>query len=103
MTKWLLPESCAATNSITFSERCSNSGQDVSDLIFTVDKPLQVEAEGELMPVPLNPPIEKLTPFQTEMIALNLIGGNPRLARRFAAHWFLRHVLLASWTKRASA
>ena len=51
----------------------------VSDLIFTVDKPPQVEADGVLVPVPLESPIECLTPFQTEMIALNLIGGNPRL------------------------
>ncbi|HWN93478.1 MAG TPA: PilT/PilU family type 4a pilus ATPase [Methylomirabilota bacterium] len=51
----------------------------VSDLIFTVDKPPQVEAEGVLLPVPLDPPVESLTPFQTEMVALNLIGGNPRL------------------------
>jgi twitching motility protein PilT len=51
----------------------------VSDLIFTVDKPPQVEAEGVLLPVPFDPAIESLTAFQTEMIALNLIGGNPRL------------------------
>jgi twitching motility protein PilT len=51
----------------------------VSDLIFTVDKPPQVEAEGVLVPVPMDPPLEKLTPFQTELIALNVIGGNPRL------------------------
>jgi twitching motility protein PilT len=51
----------------------------VSDLIFTVDKPPQVEAEGILLPVPIDPPLELLTPFQTETIALNLIGGNPRL------------------------
>src|ERR1043166_5128508 len=51
----------------------------VSDLIFTVDKPPQVEAEGILIPVPLEPSLEKLTSFQTEMLALNLIGGNPRL------------------------
>ncbi len=51
----------------------------VSDLIFTVDKPPQVEAEGVLVPVPFDPPLEKLTPFQSEMLALNLIGGNPRL------------------------
>jgi twitching motility protein PilT len=51
----------------------------VSDLLFTVDKPPQVETEGVLVPVPLDPPIETLSPFQTEMIALNLIGGNPRL------------------------
>jgi len=52
---------------------------EVSDLNFTVDKPLQIEQAGELIPVSFYPPIEKLTPYQTEMIALNLIGGNPRL------------------------
>ena len=55
------------------------SQQEVSDLNFTVDKPLQVESFGELVPVPFDPPLERLTPFQTEMIALNLIGGNRRL------------------------
>ena len=53
--------------------------KDVSDLIFTVDKPLQVESEGQLVAVPCDPPLDKLTPFQTELVALNLIGGNPRL------------------------
>ena len=51
----------------------------VSDLIFTVDKPPQIESEGVLVPVPMEPEIERLTSFQTEMIALNIIGGNPRL------------------------
>jgi twitching motility protein PilT len=53
--------------------------QEVSDLNFTVDKPLQVESFGELVPVSIDPPIERLTPFQTEMIALNLVGGSRRL------------------------
>src|SRR6266700_340943 len=53
-----------------------DSQPEVSDLLFTADKPLQVESFGELEPVTLDPPIEKLTPFQTEMIALNLIGDN---------------------------
>src|SRR5689334_21343002 len=53
--------------------------KDVSDLNFTVDKPLQVEQTSELVAVACNPPIEKLTPYQTEMIALNLINGNQRL------------------------
>jgi twitching motility protein PilT len=35
-----------------------------------------VESFGELKPVALDPPIEKLTPFQTETVALNLIGDN---------------------------
>src|SRR5262252_3182392 len=53
-----------------------NSQPEVSDLLFTVDKPLQVESFGELMPVVSDPPIEKLTPFQTETVALNLVGEN---------------------------
>jgi twitching motility protein PilT len=53
-----------------------DSQPEVSDLLFTVDKPLQVESFGELMPVTLEMPIEKLTPFQTEMVGLNLVGDN---------------------------
>jgi twitching motility protein PilT len=53
-----------------------NSQPEVSDLLFAVDKPLQVESFGELKPVSCEPPIERLTPFQTEMIALNLMGDN---------------------------
>jgi twitching motility protein PilT len=52
---------------------------EVSDLNFTVDKPLQVESFGELVAVDIDPSIERLTPFQTELIALNLVGGNRRL------------------------
>jgi twitching motility protein PilT len=53
-----------------------DSQPEVSDLLFTVDKPLQVESFGDLKPVTLDSPIEKLTPFQTEMVALNLVGDN---------------------------
>src|SRR6516162_10284315 len=52
------------------------SQPEVSDLLFAVDKPLQVESLGELKPVESDPPITRLTPFQTEMIALNLVGDN---------------------------
>ena len=52
------------------------SQQEVSDLNFTVARPPQVEAYGELKPVVMEPPIEKLTPFQIETIALNIIGDN---------------------------
>ena len=52
------------------------SQPEVSDLLFTADRPAQVEAYGELKPVTLDPPIEKLTPFQIETIALNIIGDN---------------------------
>lgn len=54
-----------------------DSQPEVSDLLFTVDKPLQVESFGELKPVEIDPPIARLTPFQTETIALNLMGDNP--------------------------
>ena len=55
------------------------SHDNVSDLNVTVDRPLQVEASGELVAVPVDPPIENLTPFQTEIFALNLINGDRRL------------------------
>jgi twitching motility protein PilT len=51
----------------------------VSDLNITADKPLQVEVSGELTPVSFDPPIEKLTPFQAETIALQIIDNNRRL------------------------
>jgi twitching motility protein PilT len=55
------------------------SHENVSDLNMTVDKPLQVESSGQLKPVPQDPPVERITPFQAEMIALNLINGDRRL------------------------
>jgi twitching motility protein PilT len=51
----------------------------VSDLNITVGKPLQVESSGSLVEVPISPPLEKLTPFQTEAIAMNLINSDRRL------------------------
>jgi twitching motility protein PilT len=53
-----------------------DSQSEVSDLLFTVGKSLQLESNGELLSVACDPPLENLTPFQTEMIALNLIGEN---------------------------
>src|SRR5881398_1473691 len=51
----------------------------ISDLNFSVGHPLQVEDFGELKPVYVDPPIEALTPYQTEQIALTLLQGNRRL------------------------
>jgi pilus retraction protein PilT len=53
----------------------------VSDLNVTVGKTLQVECDGVLVPVDVSPPVAQLTPFQTEVFALNLINGNRRLLR----------------------
>ena len=51
----------------------------ISDLNFSVGHPMQVEDFGELKPVFVDPPIEALTPYQTEQIALTLMQGNRRL------------------------
>ena len=51
----------------------------ISDLNFTVDHPLQVESFGELKPALTDPPIDLLTPYQTEQIALALMQGDRRL------------------------
>jgi twitching motility protein PilT len=56
-----------------------DSNKNVSDLNITADKPLQVESSGELVGVGIEPPVERLTPFQTETIALNIINRNRRL------------------------
>lgn len=57
------------------------SYENVSDLNITVGKTLQAESAGVLMPVGVTPPVQELTPFQTEVFALNLIGNNKRLLR----------------------
>lgn len=57
----------------------------VSDLNITVGRPLQVETSGQLSPVKVNPDISEITPFQSEVFALNLIGGNKRLLKDLAS------------------
>jgi len=57
----------------------------VSDLNITVGKPLQVETSGFLADVPVQPAIAELTPFQAEVFALNIIGGNKRLLHDLVA------------------
>ena len=52
--------------------------ENVSDLVVTVDRPFQVESDGELIAVPMDVAMDSLTPFQTEVFALNLLGGDRR-------------------------
>jgi len=59
--------------------RMLDAGDNISDLNITVGKPFQVESSGELIPVKIDPPFHKLTPFQTEIFALNLINQDHRL------------------------
>ena len=53
--------------------------ENISDLNITVGKACQVESSGQLMAVPIDPPIDKLTPFQAEILALNLVNSDRRL------------------------
>lgn len=53
--------------------------KNISDVNITVGKPFQVESAGQLIEVEIDPPIGKLTPFQTEIFALNLINQERRL------------------------
>lgn len=59
--------------------RMLESHANVSDLNLTVGRPPQVESSGQLVPVPIDPLIERLTPFQTEIFAMNLINSDRRL------------------------
>src|SRR5438093_10051948 len=58
-----------------------DSQKNVSDLNITVENPLQAESSGERVGVAIEPPVEKLTPFQTETISLNIINRNRRLTQ----------------------
>ena len=59
--------------------RMLDAGDNISDLNITVGKPFQVESSGELIPVEIDPPFNRLTPFQTEIFAINLIKQDHRL------------------------
>lgn len=55
----------------------------ISDLNFSVGQFPQVEVNGKLTPVqPLG--MQKLTPYQTEIIAMTLLQGHPDVAQRLA-------------------
>jgi len=61
--------------------RMLDSQKNVSDLNLTVGKPFQVESDGELVAVDMRPRFKELTPFQTEIFAMNLINQDRRLTR----------------------
>lgn len=55
----------------------------ISDLNFSVGQLPQVEINGKLTPIqPLG--MQKLTPYQTEIIAMTLMNGHPEAAERLA-------------------
>ncbi len=59
--------------------RMLDSHDNVSDLNITVGKPFQVETSGDLAVVDLEPKFNEITPFQSEIFALNLINQSRRL------------------------
>lgn len=62
-----------------------DSHGNVSDLNITVGRPFQVESSGQLTGVEIDPPFKNLTPFQTEIFALNLINEDRRLTENLLA------------------
>jgi twitching motility protein PilT len=58
----------------------------LSDCNFTVGKPLQAEVDGVLRPVCQELGIDRLKPYQTEMIAMNLVGNDRRNIQHLLRH-----------------
>jgi twitching motility protein PilT len=64
-------------------EQMLKAAEGISDLNFSVGQAPQVEVNGQLRPVqPVG--LQKLTPYQTEVIAMTLMHGNPDAAQRLA-------------------
>ncbi|MEJ2656387.1 MAG: PilT/PilU family type 4a pilus ATPase [Desulfobacterales bacterium] len=59
--------------------RMLDAHDNVSDLNITVGKPFQVETAGDLAVVDFHPAFKEITPFQSEIFALNLINQSRRL------------------------
>jgi twitching motility protein PilT len=57
----------------------------VSDLNFSVGRPPQVEVDGQLVAVTF-PGLPRLTPFQTEIIAMHMLRGDRELTRTLLAN-----------------
>jgi len=58
-----------------------DTAPNISDLNLSVGRPPQVEVEGQLQAVPYAG-IERLMPYQTELIAMRLLSGKRELADR---------------------
>ena len=64
-------------------ERLLQVSDKISDLNFSVGQAPQVEINGRLTAVQPHG-LQKLTPYQTELIAMTLLQGNPDAAHRLA-------------------
>lgn len=72
----------AELDAVLLSLLASTSG--ISDINFSVGRAPQVEAFGFLREMDVPPHVKKLTPYQTERIALNIMGNEKRLYRDLA-------------------
>ncbi|WP_291323256.1 PilT/PilU family type 4a pilus ATPase [Desulfonatronospira sp.] len=54
---------------------------DLSDVILTAGKPVQVEVHGQLRDARIDPDLGNLVPFQVEAMAMAMMGRNLRLYR----------------------
>ena len=66
--------------------RMLSENPQLSDINFTVGKPLQAEVDGLLRPVCPDLGIDSLTPFHTEMMMLNLVGKDRRNIQQLLTH-----------------
>src|ERR1044071_1065317 len=62
-------------------ETMLDAAPNISDLNLSVGRPPQVEVDGQLRAVPYAG-IERLLPYQTELIAMRLMSGKRELAER---------------------
>jgi twitching motility protein PilT len=62
-----------------------HNGDGVSDLLFVVGKPPQIETHGKLTPLNTLLPESVLTPTSVERLALCVINGNDRLLSDFGS------------------
>lgn len=72
----------AELDAVLLSLLATTSG--ISDINFSVGRAPQVEAFGFLREMDVPPHVKKLTPYQTERIALNIMGSEKRLYRDLA-------------------
>jgi twitching motility protein PilT len=56
-----------------------DAAPEASDILFTVNKPIQVEVHGVLQDVVTEPDLGPLLPFHVESLAMSLMGRNMRL------------------------
>ena len=69
-----------------FLTRILNEYPQLSDINFTVGKPPQAEVDGVLRPVCQDLGIQKITPYHTEMLMINLAGGDRRCVQLLLNH-----------------